>query len=74
MKDRYTKVKDGLWANARGDTIRRVVPKGLPLYAKRTVGSRRPEWYDSLKEAKAAKNGTAREVGRGSSACHGVLR
>lgn len=60
MKDEYKNVRDGLWANARGDTIRRVVPKGLPLYAVRLVGSQRPEWLDTLAAAKAY-----REVGHG---------
>ena len=54
-KDGYENVKDGLWANARGDTIRRVVPKGLPLYSVRLVGSKRPEWFDTLPLAKAYK-------------------
>lgn len=48
----FALVRDGCWATEGGDTIRRVAPKGLTLYALRTVGSKRPEWFATLAEAK----------------------
>ena len=46
-------VKEGFWATTRGDTIHKVSPRGsLTLYAVRLVGSRRPEWLDTLAHAK----------------------
>ena len=49
----WESVRVGVWATAQGDTIKLVKPRGDTLYALRPVGSRRPTWHDSLREAKA---------------------
>ena len=55
-KDDYALVRDGFWATERGDTIKKVRPRGqLTLYAVRLVGSRRPTWLNSLADAKRFK-------------------
>ena len=50
----WESVRVGVWATAQGDTIKLVKPRGDTLYALRPVGSRRPTWHDSLREAKQA--------------------
>ena len=50
----YALVREGFWSTEQGDTIRKGSPRGkVTLYAVRLVGSRRPEWFESLREAKA---------------------
>lgn len=48
----YESVRDGLWLASDGSRIMKVNPRGLVLYAVRLPGSRRPEWFDTLGEAK----------------------
>ena len=58
-KDDYALVRDGFWSTERGDTIKKVSPRGkVTLYAVRLVGSRRPAWVESLSEAKRYKGGS----------------
>lgn len=55
-KTDFESVKDGSWANTAGDTIHLIDPRGgKKLYCRRNVGTKLPEWYNSLREAKAEK-------------------
>ena len=51
----WANVREGKWATEEGDSITLVNPRGMRLYAVRPVGSRRPEWYRSLREARCGK-------------------
>jgi hypothetical protein len=52
----WANVREGKWATEEGDSITLVNPRGMRLYAVRLVGTRRPEWFRSLREAKAGRH------------------
>ena len=51
----YESLREGVWGASDGSVIKKVSPRGLTLYAVRLPGSRRPEWFLTLSEAKVAK-------------------
>lgn len=53
MKRTFLPTAESYWASEDGATITKVSPRGsITLYAVTLPGSRRPEWFDSLAEAK----------------------
>ena len=50
----FESLRDGFWTRPDGATIKKVSPRGQTFYALRLSGSRRPDWFDSLDDAKRA--------------------
>ena len=48
----WESVRDGFWERDDGATIHKVAPRGQTFYALRLPGSKRPEWHNTLAEAK----------------------